>query len=118
MHCSSVKTWLMCEWTPPSETRPSKCNLCLPAGPLDDVAFLLPFCSSASCSAPSPFTVLNASTSGCSLLKLPSLIAFSILISSCGSLLPAPMVRWPTSLLPISPFGRPTVVPLADMSVV
>ncbi len=44
----------------------------------------------------------------------PSAIERSISSSAWGSAYPAPMVRWPTSLLPITPGGRPTAVPLAS----
>ena len=45
--------------------------------------------------------------------NVPSAIAASIRGRSCGTCWPDPMLRWPTSLLPIWPTGRPTAGPLA-----
>ena len=43
----------------------------------------------------------------------PSSTALSIRARSCGTIAPAPRLRWPTSELPICPSGRPTASPFA-----
>ena len=83
------------EWTPPSETSPSRCSR--PRG-----------LSRARAQAAS-----SASFSK----KLPSAIASSIRARSCLTIAPAPRLRWPTSELPIWPTGRPTSGPWAESSV-
>src|SRR6478672_6574805 len=83
------------EWTPPSETRPSRWRR--PRG--------LRRARSQAAS--------NASFSK----KLPSAIASSIRARSCLTIAPAPRLRWPTSELPICPSGRPTSRPWAESRV-
>ena len=51
-------------------------------------------------------------------LKEPSLIALLISESDWYTMRPAPMLRWPTSELPIWPSGRPTSSPEAPSVVV
>src|SRR6478672_1773332 len=77
------------EWTPPSETKPSKCRR--PRGLLR-----------ARSQAPS-----RASLSK----KLPSAIESSIRARSCLTIAPAPRLRCPTSEFPICPGGSPTSRP-------
>ena len=48
------------------------------------------------------------------LKKLPSSIAWLICIRGWSTTLPAPIFKWPTSLFPICPLGRPTASPLAS----
>ena len=49
--------------------------------------------------------------------KSPSSIALLTLVKSWYTILPAPMLVWPTSELPICPSGRPTSSPLAWINV-
>ena len=51
-------------------------------------------------------------------LKSPFSAAAERRINSCGTILPAPIFWWPTSLLPMTPLGRPTLVPLVSIIVV
>src|SRR3954453_9631666 len=80
------------EWTPPSETSPSRWRR--PRG-------LVRARSQAASS-----TSLSK--------KLPSATASSIRARSCLTIAPAPRLRWPTSELPICPSGRPTSGPWAE----
>ena len=50
-------------------------------------------------------------------INLFSLTVLDIRTNSCLIILPAPMVRWPTSELPICSSGRPTSAPLASIRV-
>ena len=51
------------------------------------------------------------------LFNSPFLIVWSMRTTSCQTTLPAPMFRCPTSLLPISPSGKPTASEEASSSV-
>src|SRR4051812_39232702 len=80
------------EWTPPSETSPSRWRR--------------------------PRGLLRARSQAASRTslskKLPSATASSIRARSCLTIAPAPRLRWPTSELPICPSGRPTSGPWAE----
>src|SRR5439155_814117 len=60
---------------------------------------------------PRRFTAVHSSTSGGSRKNSPDSIACEMRTMSCGTTRPAPRFRWPTSLLPICPSGRPTASP-------
>ena len=48
----------------------------------------------------------------------PSASDSLMMTTPCGTVRPLPMLRWPTSLLPITPVGRPTGSPLASSSAI
>ncbi|OQA64140.1 MAG: hypothetical protein BWY37_02112 [Firmicutes bacterium ADurb.Bin262] len=81
--------------TPPSDTSPHRCSaeLCV-----------LQFSAAAR----------NASLPK----KSPSAMDFEMRVSSWYTTRPAPMLVWPTSLLPIWPSGRPTSMPEAPINVI
>ena len=76
----------MCECTPPSLRRPSRCRL--RARPRS----------------------MASTSSGC-LKNSPLAIITSMRVMSMWMMRPAPMFMWPTSLLPICPSGKPTEGP-------
>ena len=73
----------MLEWTPPSDTSPSRCSR----------------------------SVRHAARSASFSWNDPSAIASSIRSRSCFTTAPAPRFRCPTSELPIWPSGSPTAGP-------
>ena len=79
---SSARRWSMCEWTPPCETRPSRWT-----------------------SPPRSRARRNAETSASFSKNDPSATARLTRWKSWSSTRPEPIVRWPTSELPIWP-GR------------
>ena len=84
---NSARRWSMCECTPPYETRPSRCTL-LPRS--------------------------KALTSAGFCKNEPSSIDLLTRIRSWNRTRPEPIVRCPTSLLPIWPGGSPTDSPDAS----
>src|SRR6059036_2240959 len=60
---------------------------------------------------PRRLTAAHSSTSGGRRKNSPDSIACEMRTMSCGTTRPAPRFRWPTSLLPICPSGRPTASP-------
>ena len=59
----------------------------------------------------------QSSTSGGSWKNSPRWMLWEMRTRSWGTTRPAPRLRWPTSLLPIWPSGRPTARPLASSRV-
>ena len=88
---SSARRWSMCEWTPPYETRPSRWT-----------------------SPPRSRARRNAPTSASFSKSEPSRTARFTRWRSWSRTRPLPIVRWPTSELPIWPGGRPTASPEAS----
>ena len=82
------------EWTPPSETSPMRCS-----------------------AAPGSRAAANASPSTGFAASEPSAQARLMRVSSWYTTRPAPMLRCPTSELPIWPSGRPTASPEASSRV-
>ena len=78
----------MCEWTPPYETRPSRCT-----------------------SPPRSRARSNAPTSASFVKNSPVSSARLTRMRSWKTMRPAPIVRWPTSEFPIWPSGKPTSFP-------
>src|SRR6059036_3456964 len=94
----------------PSSTAASKClsSACTPPVPINPITCNVPPCrrvSSTSCT--------NAGIRKNS----PDSMDCEMRTRSCGTTRPAPRFRWPTSLLPICPSGRPTSRPDALSSV-
>src|SRR5258706_5120250 len=81
-------------WTPPSPMRPIRCSV-----------------------PPDLRTVAHRSTSAAIRKNSPDAIDCEMRTVSCATTRPAPRFKWPTSLLPICPSGRPTGSPDASSSV-
>src|SRR5256886_12375083 len=85
---TAASRWSSSACTPPLPISPSRCSV-----------------------PPCRFTAVHSSTSGGSRKNSPDSIACEMRTMSCGTTRPAPRFRWPTSLLPICPSGRPTASP-------
>src|SRR5712664_3811690 len=94
----------------PSSTAASRClsSACTPPVPIRPVTCSVPPCRR---------VCWHSSTSAGSLKNAPRSIDCEMRTISCGTTRPAPRLRWPTSLLPICPSGRPTARPDASSSV-
>src|SRR2546428_5206994 len=85
---TAASRWSSSACTPPLPISPSRCSV-----------------------PPRRFTAVHSSTSGGSRKNSSDSIACEMRTMSCGTTRPAPRFRWPTSLLPICPSGRPTASP-------
>src|SRR5437879_2385543 len=97
-----MATGRSCRW--PSSTAASKClsSAWTPPVPIKPIT----------CNVPSCRRVSSTSFTNAGIRKnSPESIDCDIRTMSCGTTRPAPRFRWPTSLLPICPSGRPTASP-------